>query len=60
MTALSPATVKTVDFYYDTQGTGIFNLAKDKLLGAGTLVTGTDNYTRSVSTTSLPWVLTAS
>ncbi len=52
--AVSPATVKAVDFYYDTQGTGIFNLSKDKLLGTGTLVGGTNNYTLAAATTSLP------
>ena len=52
--AIAPATVKTVDFYFDTPGTGIFNSAKDKLLGVGKLVVGTHNYTLAVATASIP------
>ncbi len=54
VTTIAPATVKTVDFYFDTPGTGIFNPAKDKLLGVGKRVSGTSNYTLTAATTSLP------
>ncbi len=49
---VAPATIKTVDFYLDSLGTGVFNAAKDKLLGVGKL-TGTNTYSLTISTSSL-------
>ncbi len=52
VTIPTPGTIKTVSFYVDTLGTGVFNAAKDRLVGIGKL-TSADTYTLTIATAAL-------